>query len=561
MIEPKKSLKYLKIYETDLFPQKWEMKLDANENYIGPSKKVLEALKKLSAADISHYPCYGELLSALAKKFSVKKESIVLTNGADEAISAVINTYAEQSDSIITVTPTFSMPKIYAAQLGCKYIEVPYEKRWDFPFESFIKSIKKSTKIIYLTTPNNPTGTIIPPEQIKYILEHFKDRLVVVDETYGSFSSYSCILLTKTYENLVVIKSMSKDYGLAGLRLGFVISNPANINNIKKSLSPYNVNTAAVKAATAALNDTEHFEFIKTELKKSKEYLTAELKKLNATVYESHANFILAEFGAKTDYVYNVLLNNGIVVKKLDNLKSLRITLPTMTAAQKIITLIHPKDVIVFDMDGVLVDVGKSYRMAIAETYKYFSKRSISQDDIQNAKNLGGLNNDWDLTYHLLKAAGTWVPYDDIVEKFQELYWNNGKGCINDEILIADPKLLKALSERYILAVFTGRPKIEAEFTLKKFDILKYFSKIVTMNDLPKERQKPDTLGLEMIKNAVYAGKMLYVGDTIDDVKCAKEFRITGFGVAHTREQADMLLNNGAKYVINNVNQLGEFIR
>ena len=561
MIEPKKALKNLKIYETALFPEKWEMKLDSNENYIGPSKKVIEAIKNIAITDISHYPYYGELIEALAKKFSVKKSAIALTNGADEAISAVINTYIEPSDSIITVTPSFSMPKIYAAQQGAKYIEIPHEKRWEFPFEKLVKSVGKDTKIIYLTTPNNPTGAIIPPEQIKYILEHFKEKLVVVDETYGSFAPYSCISLTKTYQNLAVIKSMSKDYGLAGLRVGFVISNPENINNIKKSLSPYNVNEIAVKAAVAALYDTEHLEFIKNELKKSKDFLSKEFKKLNAKVYESHANFIMAEFGEKTDYVYSVLLKHGIVVKKFENLKSLRITLPTLEAAQKIAALIRPKDVIVFDMDGVLVDVENSYRLAIAETYKYFSKRDISQEEIQHAKNLGGLNNDWDLTYHLLKAAGTWVPYDDIVEKFQQLYWNNGKGCINDESLIADPKVLKALSERYILGVFTGRPRVEAEFTLKKFNILKYFSKIVTMNDLPQERQKPDTLGLEIIKNSVYAGKMLYIGDTIDDVKCAKEFRITGFGVARTREQADLLLNNGAKYVINNVNQLGEFIR
>ena len=121
--------------------------------------------------------------------------------------------------------------------------------------------------------------------------------------------------------------------------------------------------------------------------------------------------------------------------------------------------------------------------------------------------------------------------------------------------------LLKMLSERYILAVFTGRPRAEAEFTLNKFDIMKYFSKVITMNDLPQKRQKPDTLGLEMIKNSVYAGKMMYAGDTIDDMKCAKDFRITGFGVAKTKEQAELLLKNGAKYVINSINQLGEFIR
>lgn len=561
MIEPKNTLKNLKTYDVPAYPEKWAMKLDSNENYIGPSPKVLNAIKNITIGEISHYPYYGGLYDALCKKYDVSKSSIVITNGADEAIFALINTYMTQQSSMLTVTPAFSMPKIYAAQIGCEYVEVPYEKRWEFPFESFVKSVKQNTKIIWLTSPNNPTGTVIAPEQIKYILEHFKDRLVVVDETYGAFSDYSCIQLVKTYKNLAVVKSMSKDYALAGLRLGFVVSDSKNILNIKKMLSPYNVNAVAAKAAIAAVSDDQHFQKMKAELNKSKKFLTEEFKKLKVKVYDSHANFILAEFGEKTDYVYNVLLKNRIIVKKYDELGALRITLPAFEAAKNLAGLITTRDVIVFDMDGVLVDVQNSYRLAIAETYKYFTKREISQEDIKAAKNLGGLNNDWDLTYHLLKSAGTWVPYDDIVEKFQQMYWNDGKGCINDESLIIDKTLLETLSQRYILAVFTGRPRVEAEFTLKKFDILKYFSKIVTMNDVPKERQKPDTLGLEKIRTSVFAGKMLYVGDTVDDVKCAKEFRITGFGVAHTREQADLLLNNGAKFVLNSVNQLGDFIK
>ena len=390
MIEPKNTLKNLKTYDVPAYPEKWAMKLDSNENYTGPSSKVLNAIKNITIDEISHYPYYGGLYDALCTKYDVSKSSIVITNGADEAIFALINTYMTQQSSMLTVTPAFSMPKIYAAQIGCEYVEVPYEKRWEFPFESFVKSVKQNTKIIWLTSPNNPTGTVIAPEQIKYILEHFKDRLVVVDETYGAFSDYSCIQLVKTYKNLAVVKSMSKDYALAGLRLGFVVSDSKNILNIKKMLSPYNVNAVAAKAAIAAVSDDQHFQKMKAELNKSKKFLTEEFKKLKVKVYDSHANFILAEFGEKTDYVYNVLLKNRIIVKKYDELGALRITLPAFEAAKNLAGLITTRDVIVFDMDGVLVDVQNSYRLAIAETYKYFTKREISQEDIKAAKNLGG---------------------------------------------------------------------------------------------------------------------------------------------------------------------------
>lgn len=565
MIKPRKEIVELKSYQTALYPQTWDMKLDSNENYIGPSSSVIKALKQLSTEDVSHYPHYGNLYKVLSEKYDIDKSCIAITNGADEALYAVINTYIENNDCVLSVEPSFSMPELYSKLVGANYIKVPYKKKWSYPLEEIINAVDIRTKMIIITSPNNPTGDIISQEEIIKILEIYPDIAIVVDETYANFSQHTCISLCDTYKNLIVVRSFSKDYGLAGLRLGCVISAAENIDCIKKTLSPYNVNSIAVIAAIEALKDDNYIETVRTEYKKSYEFLFKNFKELNFTTYQSYGNFILVDFGSKCNLIYEKLKSNKIIVKNFDstdkNLSNcLRITLPTYSAATKILDLIKSRDTVVFDMDGVLVDVSSSYMQAIKYTYNYFTGKEIDDDEIYEAKKLGGLNNDWDLTDYLIRQCGFDFSYDDIVEIFQKQYWNDGKGSINNESLLIDTKVLDELSKNYNLAIFTGRPKEEAYYTLNKFEILKYFSKIVTMNDLPHDRQKPKTDGLKLIKDSFLTDEIIYLGDTVDDMFCASDFGAYGIGVlknnSDVKQPADYLFNAGAKVVINSVNDI-----
>lgn len=568
MIEPRQELQNLKPYETASYPINWDMKLDSNENYIGPSTAVLNALKNMTAEQICHYPYYGELYDILSDFFDTEKECIVITNGADEAISAALNTFAAKNDTILNVTPSFSMPKIYSEIIGAKYKEIPYKTKWEYPYDDVVNAVTDDVKVIILTTPNNPTGDIIPLEQIVEILEKFPDKAVVIDETYSSYAGISNICLCDKYDNAVIIKSFSKDYALAGLRLGCVVSRKDNIENIKKVLNPYNVNNAAVEAAKAALNDENYLNIVKNEIARSKMFLSDELKKMGFEPYISHANFILADFGSKSDLIYEKLKSNKILVKNFPNnpmlSNCLRITIPTMSGAQKITNLIKSKDTLVFDMDGVMVDVSDSYFEAIKHTYKYFTGKELSIDIIHRARMLGGLNNDWDLTHYLIKQYGFNFSYDDIVKVFQKQYWDDGNGSINTEKLLIKPELLDELSKKYNLTVFTGRPKEEALYTLNKFGIAKYFQKIVTMNDVPSDRQKPHTDGLKLIKESLITDELIYFGDTVDDAKCACDFGAYGVGVLppsdKTEELKALLLAKGSKAVIHNINELNNIL-
>ncbi len=569
MLTPKENIINLEPYSIASYPTNWDMKLDANENYIGPSTQVLKALKSISVQDISQYPYYGELYSILADILDVCSNEIVLTNGADEAIYAVLNTYISKNDKVVTVTPSFVMPKIYSNLLEANYIEIPYKNKWEYPLDDIKNCLSQGAKALIITSPNNPTGDIVSKAMIEDILISFPETLVILDETYANYSGNSNVKLAQVYQNLAVIRSMSKDYALAGLRLGYVVSDSENILNIRKVLSPYNVNNAAVIAAKAALADKNYLSYVVNEISESREFLSSELQKMGVIVYKSHANFILADMGKKAELFYNILKANKVIVKRyrdeqyLEN--CLRITVPTLSASKRILEFLKTKITLVFDMDGVLVDVSKSYYEAIKYTYNYFTGKTITDEQICDAKKKGGLNNDWDLTSYLIKQSGFDFSYEKIVDVFQSNYWKDGSGSINNETLLIDKSLLNKLAEKYNLAIFTGRPGQEALFTLSKFEIKDYFGKIVTMDDLPKDRQKPDTMGLSIIKDSFFTDYLVYFGDSIDDMKCAKNFVSTfAVGVLPPQNKTDdlkhTLQHSGADKVINCINDLQKIL-
>lgn len=566
MTGSRKILNDIKVYETEAFEADYDLKLDANENLFGPSPKVMDAIKNLRASDIYTYPTYGELRQKLADLNNKNIDNILTTNGADEAIYAVFNTFLESDECILTACPTFTMPKIYSKIIGAKFIEVLYKKRWEFPIGEFLEQMKNDKiKVLHLTTPNNPTGDVISKTDMKRILDNSKGKIVLIDEVYANFSKISYSEFLDDYENIIIVRSFSKDFALAGLRLGYMVASKTLIDEVKKVLSPYNVNNIAVLAGIKALEDIEHFEHQQKDFKRAKEELTTLFKNLGGVVYESFANFLCVDFSKKAEFVYKKLLKNKIKVRFFGYneqlIGTLRITIPPLNQVEKIKKALSINDLIVFDMDGVLVDPSNSYRVAIEHTYQHFANKRLDVAEIQAAKNLGGLNNDWDLTEYLLKKDGFHIDKKTIIEKFQEIYWQAGKGLINDEKLVLDKNILNELYKKYDLAIFTGRPKAEAIHTLELNGIKDLFYPIITMDDLPYNKQKPDIQGILDIKAETIANKIYYLGDTFDDMICAKNSSVVGVGVLPPafkcdRTLKDGLIKNGAVIVLDDVNSI-----
>lgn len=565
MIKPKKSIDNMQGYFVPMYEQDWDLKIDSNENNYGPSPKVLEALKNCNFKNISFYPFYGELSKKIAQYQNTDIENIKVTNGADEALQAIIQTYLEEGESLLTLDISFDMPNIYTQIQGGRVIKVPFNKKWIFPKVQFLNALRNNTiKIIYIASPNNPTGNLIEKSDLYEILEEAKDKVVIIDETYANYSSYSFKDLVKQYDNIFIVKSFSKDFALAGMRLGYIISNKENIINLKKTVSPFSVNAFAAIAGITALSDIEYFNNIKNEIITSREELKVFFESLGAIVYNSSANFLLVNFKEKTEFIYNKLKQENISVKLfkkgslLEN--HLRITIPTKIGVEKIKKALKIKPYLVFDMDGVLIDASNSYRIAIEKTFEKFSGRKITKEEIQAAKNLGGLNNDWDLTQFLLKQNNITIPYNEIVNTFQELYWKNGNGLINNENPLFNINLFKELSKNYNLSIFTGRPKNEAIFALKKFNAENLFYPIITADDIPQNMGKPNPLGLNIIKEKTISSEYYYFGDTIDDIKAAKEAEYIPIGVLPPQDKSKDLSENlkdtGAKYIINSINEM-----
>ena len=220
-----------------------------------------------------------------------------------------------------------------------------------------------------------------------------------------------------------------------------------------------------------------------------------------------------------------------------------------------------PAEVLVFDMDGVLVDVTESYRETIRQTVFNFTGREISNRDVQDLKNEGGWNNDWRVAHHFVRGFGVEVSYEEVVAYFQKIFFgeDGSEGLIRRERWVAEAGLLERLSARYQLAIFTGRIRQEVAFTLARFAAGLRFDPIITTDDDIRSKPAPD--GLLRIAELTPGKPLWYIGDTVDDLRCARAAGVPFIGVAapsnpRVNELGALLLAEGAVAVIKDINQL-----
>lgn len=566
MIKPRKSVIEMQEYRPPTSGREKSLRLDFNENTVGCSPNVIKSLGKLGRKSLSVYPEYINLRINLAKYCSVNADEIIATNGTDEAIKTIIEAYIEKGkDEIIIPVPTYAMFKFYAQLNEAVIKEISYNEDLSFPAENVLNAINIKTKIIILVNPNNPTGTSIKAKDIIKIIKKAKknNALVLIDEAYYQFYGKSSIPLIKKYDNLFVIQTFSKAFGLAGLRLGYIISNKSSIGIIQKVLSPYSVNIAAAVCASEASKDSVYIKKYVEEVNASKKIFLRELLSLGIKYYKTNANFVLLKIGPQAAIFCEKLKEKGVLVRNRSNDPLLqgcvRITLGTVSQTWQLIKALRQavketNPILIFDIDGVLVDVSNSYRAAVRKTVEYFTKSSISFEEIQEYKNKGGLNNDWDLTKAIIENKGFKINKKIIIKKFQ-YYYSKLK---NNEKWLLDKKILEILSQRYNLAILTGRPRKEAIYTLKKNKAISYFKTIIAMEDISK--QKPNPEGLLKILNKFPNSRAYYFGDTLDDMGAAVSANVVPIGVLPPQDKSKFLKNllakNGAKSVIQDINQI-----
>jgi histidinol-phosphate aminotransferase len=294
-----------------------KLRLDFNENTVGCSNKVLEFLReKLDTGMLAMYPEYVEAREELAAHFRVQPSELVLTNGTDEAIQVLVNTFVEDGDDVLILTPSYAMYRFYCEMAGAHVQEVPYRAQsLAFPTEELLDAISPSTRAVFISNPNNPTGTAVSLENIERILKRASGAAVLIDEAYYEFCGITALSRLADYPNLFVSRTFSKVYGMAGFRCGCLFSQESNVQYLRKCQSPYSVNILAALAARAAVRDTQYITRYVTEILAARELLYVGLEKLNIPYYESQGNFVLMQLGERSIEIRDRLREVGILVR------------------------------------------------------------------------------------------------------------------------------------------------------------------------------------------------------------------------------------------------------
>lgn len=316
-MKPRKAILKMAPYSPPTGQRLGNVRLDFNENTVGCSPKVAEFLRKeITPERLSVYPDYGAVKEALASHFGVLVKQFTLTNGTDEAIQILINTFIDDGDKVLIPRPSYAMYRFYSEVAGAKITEVDYKgPDFEFPFRRLHDAIGRKTRAILLSSPNNPTGSAIALKDIEKILKKAPHAAVLVDEAYFEFNGVTALPWISKYKNLFVSRTFSKVYGMAAMRMGCLFSDESNVTYLQKAQSPYSVNTLAALAAKAAVLDTRYVAKYVAEALAARKILCEGLEKLAIPYVPSTANFVLTMMGRRAIEVRDALRGHAILVR------------------------------------------------------------------------------------------------------------------------------------------------------------------------------------------------------------------------------------------------------
>jgi histidinol-phosphate aminotransferase len=297
------------------------LRLHQNENTGGCSPKVVEALAKLRADQIGFYPPYAAATDAVATYLGVSTEAVTLVNGLDEGIMAVSVAYLRPSvggrvlESIVP-EPAFEIFRFDTAVAGGHLIQVMPKPDFAFALDEVLAAITPQTRVVFLTNPNNPTGVSMPLDAIRTIATRVpKGAVVFVDEAYAEFAGITFIPDLPSFPNVIVGRTFSKAFGLAGLRIGCLVGAPDTVDAIRRAIPVYSVSIAAVTAVQAALTDLDHLNDYLRQVEESKGLLYAACDRLGLTYWKSSSNFVLVCAADRTDALVNGAFARGVYIR------------------------------------------------------------------------------------------------------------------------------------------------------------------------------------------------------------------------------------------------------
>ncbi len=298
------------------------LRLHQNENTQGCSPRVLEALARLTRQNLGFYPPYSAATDAAAGYFGVAADRVALVNGLDEGIMGAAIAYLRPAPGAALVPeavvpePAFEIFRFDTAVAGGKLVQVMPKPDFQFPLDDVLAAITPATRIVFITSPNNPTGVSVPFDAIRAVAARIpKDAIVFVDEAYAEFAGRSFIPELPSFPNVVVGRTFSKAFGLAAIRIGALVGAPEVLDPIRYVVPVYSVNIAAVVALQAALGDVDYLKDYLDQVKESKKLLYAACDRLKLKYWPSDANFVLIRVGDRAGDVVEAAKARGVYLR------------------------------------------------------------------------------------------------------------------------------------------------------------------------------------------------------------------------------------------------------
>lgn len=512
-----------------------DLRLDGNEG-AAPSDALWEVWRRVGPEVLRRYPDASSLEAAIAARLGVEAERVLVTAGADEALDRACRAFLAPGAPCVLPEPTFVMLERYAELARAELRRAAWPSG-AYPTDAVLDAAGDDAALVAVVSPNNPTGALASAEDIQRISAARPDAVLLVDLAYTEFADVDLTPVALSLPNAVVTRTLSKAYGLAGLRVGYAVGPAPLIRRMRASAGPYPVSTPSLLLAAACLDEpADAMDAFVDRVRVERDELVAHLAALGLSALPSQGNFVFVPLSdrCRARRLHALLGALGVAVRLFAETGDLRITCPGDEASfarllDALSTAAAP-DALLFDMDGVLVDVGSSYRAAIVAAAARFGV-PVTGDDVTALKLAGDANCDWDVTARLVRAGGVEVPFDDVQVAFEEVYQgtDDTPGLRELEAPLVDRAWLERLAAARPLAVVTGRPRRDAEFLLERYGWRDLFAAVVCREDAAP-KPAPDAVRLALEQLGARTAWML--GDTPDDIDAARAAGVAPFGVA-----------------------------
>lgn len=510
------------------------LRLDANECIGGPA---LPASPAVASAMVARYPDRTELERTIARRSGVDPARIVATAGGDDAIDRICRTVLRSGSVVVLTDPTFPMFRHFAEACGATVRTVPWLDG-DLPIAD-LADAARGADLLALATPANPTGLVAGVEALTDLRAACPDPRLLLDLAYTEFEADDAAAFEtiadagRDLPRTVMVRTLSKAWGLAGLRVGWAEASPEFARRLRDAGGPFPIAVPSIAIATEVLASTDAERLVADRVRSvtmNRSLLAATVDELGLSSLESRANFLLVADPTGADripWLADGLAACGIAVRRFETgpiADRVRITVPVGEVehdrVQAALRAVMRPDAILFDLDGVLADVSKSYRAAIQRTAQSYGVE-IEPADIDRIKVEGDANDDWEVTRRLLLARGIDRPIAEIIDRFQTVYLGDGvrPGLRETESATVDPDALTIAANGRPIGIVTGRPRGEAEWFLRRSRLDRVVDVLVAREDAPL---KPHPAGIQAALDRLDVAAAWFFGDTVDDIVAAR---------------------------------------